>query len=156
MSATTTTGPPMTRQPLAPAWPLSYVLPPMGALPTAPRTARAHARDVTAAWRLPHLTDNAELVTSELVTNAVRQCTDHHGHPLYPGGRLPVVQLSLFSERTRLLITVYDQAPGIPEERHPDDNAETGRGLALIATLGAWDWYPVPDGKVVRALLAPA
>jgi hypothetical protein len=139
-----------------PCWPLSYVLPEMGALPTAPRTARAHVRDVLAAWGLPGFTDNAALVASELVTNVVRQCHDFSGSPVYINGRLPVVQLSLFSDRARLLIAVYDQAPGIPVQGHPDGSAETGRGLALIAALGTWDWHPVQGGKVVRALLAAA
>ena len=96
-----TAAPPQTRNASRhPGWPLSYALPPMGALLTAPR--------------------------------------------------------SLFSDQARLLITVYDQLPGIPEEGHPDDEAETGRGLALIATLGTWDWRPAEGGKVVRALLAAA
>jgi anti-sigma regulatory factor (Ser/Thr protein kinase) len=153
----TTARPPQTRNPPQhPGWPLSYMLPPMGALLTAPRTARAHVRDILSAWALPRFTDNAVLVASELVTNVVRQCHDPIGNPVYIGGRLPVVQLSLFSDRDRLLIAVYDQLPGAPEQAHPDDEAETGRGLALIATLGTWDWHPAEGGKVVRALLAAA
>ena len=151
-----TARPPMTRPPASTNWPLWSVLPEMGALPTAPRTARAHARDVLAAWRLPGFTDNALLVASELVTNAVRQCHDASGSPVYINGKLPVVQLSMFSNRARLLIAVYDQAPGVPKERHPDRNAETGRGLAIIATLGTWDWHPAQGGKIVRAFLAAA
>jgi hypothetical protein len=148
--------PPVTRQPPCTAWPLRYVLPPMGALPTAPRAARAHVRDVLSAWGLPQFTDSAILVASELVTNVVRQCHDASGQPRYTGGRLPIVQLSMFSDRARLLIAVYDQAPGIPVQRNPGTNAETGRGLAMIATLGTWDWHPAEGGKVVRALLAAA
>src|SRR5258708_11451304 len=128
----------------------------MGALPTAPRTARAHVSDVLGGWRAPRFQDDAVLIASELVTNVVRQCHDGSGRPVYIGGRLPVVQQSMFSDRTSLLIAVYDQAPGIPHERHPDDSAETGRGLALISSLGRWDWYPVRGGKVVRTLLVPA
>ncbi|MCW2933785.1 MAG: putative anti-sigma regulatory factor, serine/threonine protein kinase [Actinomycetia bacterium] len=156
MSTSTTPGPPVTSQPPRTPWPLSYVLPPMGALPTAPRAARAHVSDILGQWGLPYFEDTAILVTSELVTNAVQQCHHASGKPAYIGGRLPVVQLSLFSDRARLLITVYDQAPGIPAERHPDHSAETGRGLALIAALGQWDWHPVHGGKIVRAILAAA
>jgi anti-sigma regulatory factor (Ser/Thr protein kinase) len=125
----------------------------MGALPTAPRTARAHVRDVLGAWGLPHFMDNAVLIASELVTNVVQASTDEHGKPVYIRGRLPLVQLSLFSDRARLLITVYDQAPGTPAERHPGHDAETGRGLQLISSLGTWDWHPVQGGKIIRALL---
>jgi hypothetical protein len=156
MSTVTTTGPPTTRQPPGPSWPLSYVLPEMGALPTAPRTARAHVRDVLSQWGLPCFEDDATLVTSELLSNVVRAATDEHGMPVYVNGRLPLVQLSLFSDRARLLIAVYDQVPGVPEEGPADQDAETGRGLALVATLGAWDWHQVHGGKVVRALLEAA
>jgi hypothetical protein len=122
----------------------------MGALPTAPRMARAHVGDVLAEWGLPHFQDTAVLVTSELVTNAVQQCHDASGSPAYASGHLPVIQLSLHSDRARLLISVYDQAPGIPAERHPDHSAETGRGLALISALGQWDWHPAHGGKIAR------
>ena len=144
----------MTRQPPRPAWPLWYALPAMGALPTAPRTARAHVRDILHAWGLTPLQDDATLVASELITNAVRQSHDTSGHPAYPGGRLPVIQLSLFSDHARLLITVYDQAPGIPVQGNPGNDAQAGRGLAMIAALGHWDWHPAHGGKIVRALLA--
>ncbi len=139
-----------------PTWPLWYVLPPMGALPTAPRTARAHVRDVLRAWGLPQFTDCAVLVASGLVTNVVRRCHDCGGNTAGADGQLPVFQLSVFSDRTRLLIAVYDQLPGTPEEGCPDDDAETGRGLSLISSLGTWDWHPANGGKVVRAFLVPA
>ncbi len=137
-------------------WPLRYALPAMGALPTAPRTARAHVRDVLGQWGLTRLEDNAVLIASELVTNAVRQATSQDGTPAYINGSLPLIQLTLLSDRARLLIAVYDQAPGIPVQARPAHDAENGRGLALIATLGTWDWHPAKGGKVVRALLAAA
>src|ERR1700677_4484644 len=62
------TGPQMTRPP-RPNWPLSSVLPPMGALATAPRTARMHLRDTLKEWDLPELIEDGELIASELVTN---------------------------------------------------------------------------------------
>jgi len=128
----------------------------MGALITAPRTARAQVCDILRVWELTRFEENAVLIASELITNVVRQCHDPDGTPVYIGGRLPVIQLSLFSDRARLMIAVYDQVPGTPQERHPADDAETGRGLELIAMLGTWDWHPVPGGKVIRALLAAA
>lgn len=138
-------------------WPLWYVLPAMGALPTAPRTARAHVCDVLGEWGLlHHFEDNATLAASELVTNAVRQATGEDGKPIYVGGKLPVVQLSLFSNRSRLLVVVFDQLPGTPVEQHVGSDAESGRGLAIVASLGAWDWRTVQGGKVVRALLSAA
>lgn len=137
-------------------WPLRYVLPPVAALPTAAKMARAHVRDVLGEWGLHHFEDNAILITSELVANVVQQCHDHNGIPVYVNDRMPLLQLSLFSNREHLLITVWDQAPGTPAEQHADDDAETGRGLEIIGRLSTWDWYPVQGGKIVRALLAAA
>jgi len=91
MRAITTTGPPATRQPPGPSWPLWYVLPEMGALPTAPRAARAHVRDVLTQWGLTSFEDNAALIASELVTNVVQAATDEHGNPRYINGRLPLI-----------------------------------------------------------------
>jgi len=50
-------------------WPLSTSLP-LGALPGATPCARLHARAVLAEWGLHDLAESAELVVSELVTNA--------------------------------------------------------------------------------------
>ena len=114
------TGPPMTRPP-SPSWPLSSVLPPMGALATAPRTARMHLRDTLKEWGLPELIEDGELIASELVTNVVRRAHDPvTGMPVYVDDRLPVLQFGLFSDRAVLLISVWDQFAGPPgaEDRH--------------------------------------
>lgn len=137
-------------------WPLRFVLPETGALLTAPRMARAHVRDVLAQWHLPQFIDDCESVVTELITNVCRQCHDEDGNPVYVGGRLPVFRLSLFSDRAELLIAVFDDVPGIPEKRTPSDDAETGRGLAMIAKLGEWTWQPVQGGKVIQATLRAA
>jgi anti-sigma regulatory factor (Ser/Thr protein kinase) len=42
----------------------------LAALATAPGCARDHVRLVAREWGLPHLADTAELLASELVTNA--------------------------------------------------------------------------------------
>lgn len=55
----------------ASAWPLSSTLPPMGALKTAPGSARAFVKDALAFWGLTAVADEAEAVTGELVANAV-------------------------------------------------------------------------------------
>jgi hypothetical protein len=43
---------------------------PLAALPTAPGVARGHVRSVAREWGLAGLADTAELLVSELVTNA--------------------------------------------------------------------------------------
>ena len=52
-----------------PPWPLTSQLE-LGALPTAVPCARLHARQVILEWGLTGLAHTAELVVSELVTNA--------------------------------------------------------------------------------------
>jgi anti-sigma regulatory factor (Ser/Thr protein kinase) len=69
-----------------------------------------HVRDTLKDWSLPELIDDGELIASELVTNVVRRAHDPEtGRPLYVNGRLPVLQSGLFSDRTVLLISVWDQ-----------------------------------------------
>jgi hypothetical protein len=53
------------------AWPLQTHLE-LAALPTAPGCARDHVRSLAHEWGLPGLADTAELLVSELVTNAVQ------------------------------------------------------------------------------------
>ena len=151
------TGPPMTRTPW-PGWPLSSVLPPMGALPTAPRTARMHLRDTLGEWGLPRLIEDGELVTSELVTNVVRRAHDPvTGKPVYVGGRLPVLQFGLFSDRAVLLVSVWDQFADPPVRKTATADDESGRGLIMAASIAAsLDWFPAEGGKVVRAFLRAA
>jgi hypothetical protein len=71
---------------------------------------------------------------------------------------MPVIRLRLLSDGVLLLIEVWDQAPGIPEPRNPDIDAESGRGLLLVDQLtgSRWGWRPVTDGpgKCVWAELA--
>lgn len=151
------TGPPMNRPP-GQSWPLFSVLPPMGALPTAPRTVRMHVRDTLKEWSLPELIDDGELIASELVTNVVRRAHDPRtGIPVYVHGRLPVFQFGLFSDRTQLLISVADQFPDPPVRKIAGAYDESGRGLMITDGISAsLDWYPTQGGKVVLAFLRAA
>jgi anti-sigma regulatory factor (Ser/Thr protein kinase) len=130
-------------------------MPPLGALPTAPASARAHVQVTLAGWHLGDLAEAAGIVVSELVTNAVEASTTPAGEPAYAGGRMAVIGLRLHSNGARLLIEVYDQAPGKPVLRHVSPDAEKGRGLAMVADLcaGSWGWHTVRGhaGKVVWA-----
>ena len=154
---TVMTGPPMTRPP-RPTWPLFSVLPPMGALPTVPRTARMLVRDTLKEWGLPELIDDGELIASELVTNVVRRAHDPvTGMPVYVNGRLPVLQFGLFSDRTVVLISVWDQFADPPVRTIATADDEAGRGLMMVGRIAAsLDWHPVQGGKVVQAFLQAA
>jgi anti-sigma regulatory factor (Ser/Thr protein kinase) len=140
------------------AWPLSSALPPMGALTSAPGTARAHVRAVLPGWGLADLIEVCELVVSELTTNAVKASTGPGGRLLYVNGRMPVIRVCLLSDGSRLLVEVHDQAPGVPVLRDAAVDAVSGRGLPMVHTLavGQWGWQIAPGkrGKCVWAALS--
>lgn len=143
------------------AWPLSSSLPAFGALTSAPQMARAHVRDVLALWGLAHLTDEAELVISELVANAVNAST-RDGSPLYDElGYLLTIGLVLRAGNGLLRIEVWDRADGVPVQRDADadTDAVSGRGLAMVTYFSSarWGWtMRDPNGwKSVHAILGP-
>jgi len=124
----------------------------LGALPTAPGTARGHAGNVLREWRLLAFTETIQMVVSELITNSV---TAARGISL-PGSQ-PVVRLWLLADAASVLVAAWDAAPGIPRCRPAGQDAEDGRGLAIVAALSArWDSYRCAEpygGKVTWALI---
>lgn len=139
-------------------WPLSSSLV-LGALPTAPSSARLHARNVVLEWGLGSLADKVELVVSELATNALRVLTFPDGRPRYEAGAgLPILGLRLSSDRLRILVEVWDGSPHLPTPKTTDPDEETGRGLMLVEALcEQWGWGEPSSGsrgKVVWALVA--
>jgi anti-sigma regulatory factor (Ser/Thr protein kinase) len=99
------------------------------------------------AWGLPHLTDCATVIVSELVTNAVR-----HAHPPY--GNLIATRFERLPSGVR--IEVHDGSDNKPERREACAEEESGRGLGLVDALTGGQWG-VSDrngpGKIVWALL---
>jgi anti-sigma regulatory factor (Ser/Thr protein kinase) len=118
----------------------------LGAVSTAPSCARAWTRQVLREWQLSVLSDTAELIVSELTTNA-----------MLASRRLdrPFIRLFLTLEHGELAISVHDYCPGAPEPRNAGDEHEDGRGLLLVEAVSSRSgWYPVEDGapgKVVWA-----
>ena len=115
-------------------------------------TAPAAARRAIASWLLAagwgtaseqDAVATAELVTSELVTNAIRY------------GLEPITLLARVLP-TALRLEVHDAEPRAnPELQHPDDRTPGGRGLLVVSgSVEDWGWEQVPDGKVVWAEIA--
>ena len=129
-------------------WPLQSFLE-LGAFPGAVPCARLHARQMLWEWSLTGLSDIAELLISELVTNAVQISR--------ADGQTAPVRLWVLAGRTRVLILVWDSSPLPPVRMSTGEDDENGRGLLLVETLSIrWDWYFPPQqngGKVVWALL---
>jgi hypothetical protein len=130
---------------IRPAWPLAYAVPPLGALRTAPRLARAVVRSTLGLWGLQDMAEVAETLTSELVTNALNASTDRQGQPLYDNdGQLLTIGLVLRTDSVRLRVEVWDRAEGEPARKEPGELDVSGRGLAMVDfwTRSHWGWAP--------------
>jgi anti-sigma regulatory factor (Ser/Thr protein kinase) len=127
------------------------------ALPSAAGAARRETAQTLKDWGLADLIDVAELLVSELVSNAVKATGTLVVHPTYAElRRLPTVALELRHERGPLIIAVWDVDPAPPVLRDVDERSEGGRGLHLVQALSSrWGYYPVEDGKCVWCELLP-
>jgi anti-sigma regulatory factor (Ser/Thr protein kinase) len=134
---------------LIPAWPRQTHLE-LGAFPSAVPCARAHVRAVATECGLAHLADAAELLASEIVTNAV-QASDQ-----LKIAETPVVRITVTTERESLLIRVWDGSDRMPVHQQAGPNDDGGRGLTIIEALSTdWGACLEADGKVVWALIGP-
>jgi anti-sigma regulatory factor (Ser/Thr protein kinase) len=125
-------------------WPLRSYLE-LGALPTAVPCARLHARHLLWEWGFNEIAADAELLVSELVTNAVKATAGQHQ---------AAIRLQVLSDNTCVRVEVWDADPHPPVSKDgtPDPQEEGGRGLFLVAALSTrWNWYRTqePPGKVV-------
>jgi anti-sigma regulatory factor (Ser/Thr protein kinase) len=103
----------------------------------APRQARKWAAAQLGAT-VQALRDDATLLISELVTNAVT-----HGD-----GTVIVT-----SEQHGVTVTfgVADSSPHVPQLADPTIDSQGGRGLRILdATAGSWGWTKLPDGAGKR------
>jgi anti-sigma regulatory factor (Ser/Thr protein kinase) len=129
------------------------------ATPTAPGCARAFVAATLRQWELTHLNDDATLVGSELVTNALH-ATGVVDPPSYPAlerrERLARIWVQLLVYPRSLVVEVWDESPDRPEAREADSSSEDGRGLFLVQALSErWGvWSPGFGWKVVFAELA--
>jgi anti-sigma regulatory factor (Ser/Thr protein kinase) len=138
-------------------WPLRSYLE-LPALDTAPGCARKHARAVLREWGLDTAGEEAALIVSEIVTNAMLTTQKH---------RLPSpVRMWMLSDGASVLFLAWDATMPAPVRRDAAPDAEHGRGLAIVEALSArWGWYHPdanpgddqrPGGKVTWALIRPA
>ncbi|MDH6120334.1 hypothetical protein ABH930_005890 [Kitasatospora sp. GAS204A] len=139
------------------------------------KTARDFTRTTLLRWGLENLFDDVALVSSELVTNALRHAIGQPtvadlaeaccpssalaGFPVQAGngrapegqgqaaeGRLPV-RLSLVHRASQLVCAVSDPSTEGPVTREADFVAESGRGLHLVDSFSqSWGWHPLASG----------
>src|SRR5262249_47449461 len=111
------------------------------AAPSAPHDVRAFVRSVLDAWGEGRLDGEAEIVASELASNAVRHA------------RTPF-RVSMTRRAATIRIAVRDASFDPPEHQQSDHSASGGRGGRLVAALsGTWGTDVEVDGKTVWAEL---
>jgi DNA-binding response OmpR family regulator len=110
--------------------------------PVAPAEARRLVRDVLLHWGYGDLLDDAALVVSELVTNAVRHA-----------GSASIVVVNRTDGGIR--VEVRDEGPWTPDPGPSPTDAERGRGLMIISALAtAWGVESGARSKTVWVELA--
>lgn len=94
------------------------------------------------AWGHDELCDTAQMLISEMATNAVRHCT----------GATFSVNVSLAEDS--LCLAVQDSSPRLPQVNHSDDDQENGRGMMIITMIAdTWGVHEHASGKTVWAHL---
>ncbi|GHF97131.1 ATP-binding SpoIIE family protein phosphatase [Streptomyces thermodiastaticus] len=106
----------------------------LGGIEAAPR-ARAFASGVLTSWRFPpDLHDAGVLAASELVANSLQYGT-------------PPMRLRLRRTDRRLIIEVTDGDDHLPRRRQAQPADESGRGIAIVATIAShWGARRTPGG----------
>jgi anti-sigma regulatory factor (Ser/Thr protein kinase) len=95
---------------------------------TSARQARAAIRQTLAGWGMDHLSDDAELLASELVANAAEH---GDGKPI----SLALRHDAEPGEQPGLTCEVTDTSPAMPRRTQPGPDAARGRGLAIVDAL---------------------
>jgi anti-sigma regulatory factor (Ser/Thr protein kinase) len=109
----------------------------------APSQARQVLRRVACATHNVAVIDAAQLLVSELVTNALQ-----HGRP-------PITLQVSCIEQQGLRVDVIDSNPDLPVMRDHDVDVAHGRGIALVDMLSDdWGVQPADPGKRVWFRLA--
>ncbi|MDH6629424.1 anti-sigma regulatory factor (Ser/Thr protein kinase) [Streptomyces sp. LBL] len=98
-----------------------------------PRRLRRIVRAGLTHWGRPDLTETAELLLTELATNALRH------------GQGDVIGVRVYLDGARCVIEVTDGSPLRPELRQAGPTDEGGRGLFLVEAM-ADAWGTSPDG----------
>ena len=124
---------------------IAFMLP---GIPESVRIARFHVRAALGFHDLGQFADDAAIITSELVTNAVQ-------HACCDVTETIGVTLARASDSEAVIIAVSDSSPHGPVMRIAPPGSERGLGLQIVESLSVhWGWHPEPGGKAVFAILA--
>jgi anti-sigma regulatory factor (Ser/Thr protein kinase) len=115
------------------------------AMPESVRSIREMADVVVRSWALERLVPDVKLILSELATNAVAET---------PGEEIALV---MKHEGPSLSVGIWDSSPRLPTEERRGSDAESGRGLMIVAkTADSYGTHPArnqdgENGKIVWA-----
>ena len=113
--------------------------------PAAAAEARGQVKAAICAFDVDVDMPVAALLTSELVSNAIKH------------ERGESVLLVINGACGVLRVDVHDTSRALPVAMDVPADAETGRGLMLVDSLSSeWGFYRTPTGKAVYFTLAPA
>ena len=122
-----------------------------------PRRARRHTVEFAEYWGLNALVEAAEVVVSELMTNALEASLPGQGRRGVSSMVSPL-ELRLTAEGSHLRIEIRDHIPDPPVlVEDPDVDDERGRGLILVDNYcEVWGYHRLSTGgKVVWCLIGP-
>ena len=124
---------------------ITFMLP---SIPESVRMARFHVRAALGFHELDEYADDAEIITSELVTNAIL-------HVCGDGRETIGVSLARTRNPEGVTVVVSDSSPAGPVMREMSADSAQGRGLQIVEALSAhWGWHPEGGGKAIFAILA--
>jgi anti-sigma regulatory factor (Ser/Thr protein kinase) len=115
--------------------------------------SREFIRKTLGDWQLSDQIDTAELMVSELVTNAVKSTSVMDAAP-----KQGDIGVQLRAMETKLYVEVWDGGDGSPAIPEQALDAEGGRGLFLVQALSKrWGIYrPAVGGKIIWSELTLA
>jgi anti-anti-sigma regulatory factor len=103
--------------------------------------ARSLVKRACTGWKVDTVADRAQIVTTELVANALR----HAGTPM---------ELTVSLRQRALHLSVRDGCESAPRLGQEDELGIDGRGLKIVEALAnGWGSTPTENGKVVWATL---
>ena len=124
---------------------IAFALP---GIPESVPVARLRVRAALGWHGLAEYVDDAEIITSELVTNAVQ-------HACGNGRKTIGVTLTAAGSPAAVTVAVSDSSPQGPIRRDTPPGSEQGRGLQIVEALSAhWGWRREDGGKAIFAVLA--
>jgi anti-sigma regulatory factor (Ser/Thr protein kinase) len=116
-------------------------------IPESARIARWHVRAAFEYHGLGDYAHDAQLIASELVTNAIRHAGANWTEEIG-------VSLLRVHNPESIAVIVTDSSPYPPVRCEISADSEQGRGLQIVEALSPhWEWVPEDGRKTVFALL---